>query len=62
MVPDKNTIGWWAWVNSPAVGKEVQHLRKFVVEVWTMANGKTDPQEVIDEVLTGNLKTMEHDQ
>src|SRR6266516_7165195 len=49
------TISWYAWMTSPAVGDSTRLSRQHLVELWTMCNGKLDPQDVIDEIVAGNV-------
>ena len=53
MTPDPDVIDWWDWIYSPAITETTQLARRHLVELWTMCNGKLDPQEVLDDILDG---------
>src|SRR5437879_5602008 len=49
------TINWWAWITSPVVSESTRSARKYLVELWTAANDETDPQVVIDKIVSGDI-------
>jgi hypothetical protein len=55
MTSDPDVIGWWAWMKSPAISDSTCLVRQHLIEVWTMANGKLDPDEVIEDILAENV-------
>jgi hypothetical protein len=42
-------------MKSPATSESTRLARQHLIEVWTMANGKLDPDEVIEDILAGNV-------
>src|SRR5690349_2247453 len=50
MERSRDTITWQQWCNSQAIMPKVRYRRKFILNEWSKANGKNNPDELLADI------------